>query len=570
MVTLSRRIRNYVALKSAFVLTSVSIVVMAISAMFLNLTTQPAVAGSAVVTNGRFTNVYVYPNSDKETWEQHIASLRPSDASQFSRASIDEFTQRLMAPEWPSYWDALHQYSGINPPRFFGSYVASKQCVDTALRDRHNGVLQWSTVRFLSNCHIKGMDPSPQVNLIFSPDIAIAPIVVVGTGPDMCAKTTTRAWHAWGINTPNFAALPISRECAPSFTTFTQIMAHEDVEMVSDPAGFGMGTLGEHELADNCEKRADAFTTWAGFSVERYWSNFDNTCLPKLDPPAGSIAATWVLGQGKPLQRFTGKVHVLSLGVPKSRLVTDGELKQAQIVIQTGGDDLRGGNHDGDNARVTLNFIGGSKVTANVNRGRSWGGGETHAAILSIPNHLRVSDITGVTISTGFGGGISGDNWNVDKVALIVSFPEDSPTHGPAASTIHTWVDDSGGPLIRFTGKTHDLLIPVAAQDVGKHVRALTLLMSTGNDDLRGGNRAGDNCDVTIVLKSGKTIALSNVNHGATWNGWDQHTLPIPLPNGGMNGGDVAAIKVHTGFGGGISGDNWNLQRVQLEATLMP
>jgi hypothetical protein len=28
-----------------------------------------------------------------------------------------------------------------------------------------------------------------------------------------------------------------------------------------------------------------------------------------------------------------------------------------------------------------------------------------------------------VIISTQFGGGIGGDNWNVDKVALIVSFP---------------------------------------------------------------------------------------------------------------------------------------------------
>ncbi len=49
-------------------------------------------AGSAVVTQGKFTNVYVYPNSDTETWEQHMDRLRPTDAPKFSRASIDNFT----------------------------------------------------------------------------------------------------------------------------------------------------------------------------------------------------------------------------------------------------------------------------------------------------------------------------------------------------------------------------------------------------------------------------------------------------------------------------------------------
>jgi hypothetical protein len=132
--------------------------------------TSTAWAGSAVVTYGRFTNVYVYPDPDMETWEQHIAPLR-LDATQFSRASIDGFTGAMMNPAWPSYFDALMQYNGIHPPRFFGSFVASKTCVDAAMKDLHNGVLQWDTIRSLANCHQAGLDPSPQVNLIFSPDI---------------------------------------------------------------------------------------------------------------------------------------------------------------------------------------------------------------------------------------------------------------------------------------------------------------------------------------------------------------------------------------------------------------
>ena len=113
-----------------------------------------ALAGSAVVTNGKFTNVYVFPNSDAETWEQHMAKTRPVDADQFSRASIDSFTAKFMQPVWPSYFDTLFQYNGIHPPRFFGSAVASKACVDAALKDEKGGVLQWDTIRSLANCHL--------------------------------------------------------------------------------------------------------------------------------------------------------------------------------------------------------------------------------------------------------------------------------------------------------------------------------------------------------------------------------------------------------------------------------
>lgn len=526
-------------------------------------------AGSAVVTNGKFTNIYVYPTSDTETWEQHIAPLRPADADKFSRASIDAFTRVLMQPDWPSYFDPLYQYNSIQPPRFFGSAVATKQCVDAALHDASNGVLQWDTIRSLANCHIAGMDPSPQVNLIFSPDIKIAKIVVGGTGPEMCTTSPTNAWHAWGINTPNFVALPTSIACMSSFDTFTQAMSHEDVETVSDPAGMGMGDFGQNELGDNCENKPDAFTMMSGFSLSRYWSNFDNNCQPRLDPPAGSVSETWVLGESVPLIRFTGSVHTLSLPVPASRTTTDAAVTQALLVIQTGGDDLRGGSSPSDNANATLSFAGGTAITTNINQGRGWGNGETHAVTLTLPaNPPPVSAITGVTIATGFGGGLSGDNWNVDKVALIVSFPVGSPTIGTAPPVVHNWLDASGAPLIRFTGSVHDLTQPVSPQDPGLPVTALNLIISTGNDDLRGGSNPGDNCDVTVQLTSGQSIVLTNVNGGSNWANWTSHTVPIPLPASGLHGGDVASVALHTGFGGGISGDNWNVNELVLQATL--
>src|ERR1041385_2692105 len=107
-----------------------------------------------IVQNGAFTNVYVFPTPSTETWEAHMASLR-TDAANFSRASIDAVSDRMMDPAFPSYFGGLFQYHcgfstdcGINPPQFFGSGVASQACVDAALKDKDSlGVLTWPTVR---------------------------------------------------------------------------------------------------------------------------------------------------------------------------------------------------------------------------------------------------------------------------------------------------------------------------------------------------------------------------------------------------------------------------------------
>jgi hypothetical protein len=530
----------------------------------------PQAFADFVVSDGRFTNVYVFPNPNQETWEQHMnklpANLKPSDPQNFTRQNIDAATEAMMSPNWPSYFGALYQYGGINPPRFFGSYVASQECVDAAMKDLNNGVLEWTTIRSLSNCHIDGMDPSPQVNLIFSPDIKIGnhswPLA---NGPDICSENPqiAVAYHSWGLNTPNFAVLPTASGCAPNFTSFTANMSHEDVEMLSDPGQFAHGSFGGTELADQCKNQ---FVTWNGVTVQMYRSDNDEACWP-FGVPGGSTTTTWVLDEKSPIIRFTGDTHEITLDVPARRTVTNVRATQVQLWIQTGGDDLRGGD---DNADATLTFVGGSTVKANINHGREWGNGQTHIAIFDLPTPApRVQDIQSVTITTHFGGGIGGDNWNMDKVALIVAFPTGSATIVPPAPIVHKWLDVSDGPLVRFTGDRHDLVEGVNAQDVGQQVRALDLIISTGNDDLRGGDKPGDNCDVIIALNNGGAdITLTNVNGGDHWEGWTDHAVSIPIPAGGLRGGDVKSVQLHTGFGGGLSGDNWNVERLQLIATL--
>ncbi|HEY7171428.1 MAG TPA: hypothetical protein VH417_11315 [Vicinamibacterales bacterium] len=537
----------------------------------------------AVVTNGRFTNIYVLPDPDRETWDAHFKRVDPARAADFTRAKIDAFTDALMAPRWPGYFDALRQY-GVHPARFFGSGIALQDCVDRALKDVKNGVIQSDTIRSLANCHPDGLDPSPQINLIFSPDLKVAHVL---EAEDMCTKPgDPKAYHFGGLNVPNYAVISTNSHCAGSFDTLTKLMSHEIVEILTDPNGTGHGGLGGTELADKCEDVATSiadprpFLIYRGYQVERYFSDFDHRCEPHLEPPPGDASVTWEMGSGSPLIRFTGSVHTLTRDVPSAHATTGATADVIRVFVQTGDDDLRAGNNASDNARVALRFRhGGTPATGPLvplNGTRRWGNGETHMVVFNraeLPSDLKVSEITGVTIATQFGGGLSGDNWDVDKVALQVTFAEGSTVSNPPQPIVHDWADDSGAPLVRFTGDRHQFAVPLSIPkgDLGAEIAALELSISTGNDDLRGGTNPGDNCTVEIALAKGSTVTpigpLHDVNHHQTWEGWSTHTVNIPVPPG-FRGRDLAGILLKTGFGGGIGGDNWNVNRVELRATL--
>ncbi|PWT95146.1 MAG: hypothetical protein C5B55_01700 [Blastocatellia bacterium] len=390
--------------------------------------------GQQVVTNGRFTNVYVYqPTFAGESWDDHLKAAR-SQGDQFSREKIDAFTDTLMGPDASSYFDFLHQYWGVNEPQFFGSGFATADCVSAALHDGKNlgnniTLIQWDTVRSLANCHPSGLDPSPQVTLIFSPDIKVAniPNPPIGTAGDMCTTSPDKAWHAWGLNMPNFIALPTDPNCSPTFDNFTINFSHEIVETLTDPGGFGQGgvltdptNVGGNEIGDKCKNQS---IKWGSYSLQQYWSNNTNACEPRVLRP-------------------------------------------------------------------------------------------------------------------------------------------------PTSSAERDWLDTSGIPLQRFKGNQRDLPIKVYPANVGSPAKSLRMIISTGNDNLRGD---GDNCDVTINLSDGRTISLPNVNQGQTWDNWTTHSFDVPIPATGVKGGDITEITLHTvkgGFDLTKSPDNWNVQRVQLKATL--
>lgn len=121
-------------------------------------------------------------------------------------------------------------------------------------------------------------------------------------------------------------------------------------------------------------------------------------------------------------------------------VVNDGLVREVRLAILTGGDDLRGGN---DNVDATLHFRNlPARTWPNINGGRHWINNYQQTVSLSLSQAVRPEDILGVTLTTNFGGGIAGDNWNVDKLELFAV----------VGSGTVSLLKREGNPLVRFTG----------------------------------------------------------------------------------------------------------------------
>lgn len=114
--------------------------------------------------------------------------------------------------------------------------------------------------------------------------------------------------------------------------------------------------------------------------------------------------------------------------------------RELVIAFRTGGDDLRGGD---DNVHVTVNLRGGRTVRAdNVNMSQRWIDHTWQDVGVSLPAGTNASDVVSIGLTTTFGGGIGGDNWNLDE--FQVKFNENGVTRAVC--------NRNGGPLVRFTG----------------------------------------------------------------------------------------------------------------------
>lgn len=87
----------------------------------------------------------------------------------------------------------------------------------------------------------------------------------------------------------------------------------------------------------------------------------------------------------------------------------------------------------------------------------------------------------------------------------------------------------------------------------------LSIQVGTGNDDLRGGN---DNVNLIVLMKSGSQVRVDNINRSVRWADNSTNNVTHILTSGKI--ADVAGFRLETTFGGGIGGDNWNLNRLTI------
>lgn len=126
--------------------------------------------------------------------------------------------------------------------------------------------------------------------------------------------------------------------------------------------------------------------------------------------------------------------------ISSGTLSNNGLVKELRLEICTGGDDLRGGN---DNVHAIVNLKNGtSQIFHNINGTHRWVDYYTETVPVILEPAVPLNQIKSLTLKTTFGGGIGGDNWNIDSLRIIAK----------DGSTSREVYEKSGSPLVRFTG----------------------------------------------------------------------------------------------------------------------
>ena len=151
-----------------------------------------------------------------------------------------------------------------------------------------------------------------------------------------------------------------------------------------------------------------------------------------------AVAAAVASGKVRPVVVATAPT-----ATPPPAAATGLTTRELLLTIHTGADDLRGGN---DNVNATVRFRGHPPLhKRNLNGGRHWIGNYDQTVRVRLPRAVALEDIVDLTLTTQFGGGIGGDNWNVDRVRVVALTPDGE----------RELANVGGTPLVRFTGQVH-------------------------------------------------------------------------------------------------------------------
>jgi hypothetical protein len=163
-------------------------------------------------------------------------------------------------------------------------------------------------------------------------------------------------------------------------------------------------------------------------------------------------------------------------------------------------------------------------------------------------------------------GGYTGDMGPASRQVRIFVYDPNFPGRTmtlspfPEASQFRYVEADGNGHRRRWrTYFVDQRYSPRRPPEIVQAARELVLRLRTGGDDLRGGN---DNLHLHVLLASGRTLRFENVNNARRWINNSSHTVSVPLPPD-ASPADIRGVRLETTFGGGIGGDNWNLDKIE-------
>jgi len=582
--------------------------------------------GAAIVTNGHFVNLYLWPDPSKETWNAHVKKVAGSDPLATTR-TINKITTALVRS---SYFHLATQY-GIEPPTFAGQAPTLQSCVTPVIKSAtlHGGVIPlevnigelaegYGSLAGFVACETAA-HPAPQVNVFVSPDLQVAKY---GSLANICP--TSAAFHWAALGAANFTAIPTATTCNANIAALTHSLSHEMVETISDPAGFGFidesspprilggsfeADYNDGELADICQEKGlhptpstlfEAPAAGVGpLQVNPYWSNADAACEPRriMNETLANKVGTSTLPDGSTgLLRMTSTVHTLSIPLTHPLGVRRHFLQALELDVTTGNDNLNGGNGPEDGADVLLTVRSNPHpiVLQHINQGADWGNNSLHAALLRVPPGITLGELAKLTISTHFEGA---DNWDIAavRVRAAVACPVARGrqcTERPGPVKCPYLRQHAGGPgqpfplvdavgtttladgsigLARLTGEVHSWRTKATVDRRFERlvVNQLVLTIKTGHDDLRSSGSPNENADAVITLTNGAQITFGDLNQHQEWSNYSE-TGEISLPMSAFPPkttlGDIREMAITTNFGGGSGGDNWAIMGVELDA----
>lgn len=178
------------------------------------------------------------------------------------------------------------------------------------------------------------------------------------------------------------------------------------------------------------------------FKIFIYDPNYPNQTMTLRVNPAAQNYYYQERPDNKWLTYFVDKKYTVARppAISSTPLANDGLVRQLLIEIGTGGDDLRGGN---DNVNVIVKYTDGSTdIYPTVNKRVRWMDNYKESVLLSLRRAAPLGQIKCVMLQTTFGGGIGGDNWNVDLLRIVAKSSDQE----------RVVFAQTGSPLVRFDG----------------------------------------------------------------------------------------------------------------------